>query len=208
MNKYGSLATLFLAVTALAACKADRVIVEVDEAAIQDAIAGGVGEAEFAATFEMSGELDERKQQKLDQIEQIVRSNMDVSEFLVTGDGSNTQVEIEGYLPVSSDRNEAAAWFLLAEQFGEEADIVRVATGSQYLTLFRQIEAVDSSFGPDAFHPTTIRFRASGANITVPAGYVDGEPRVMWSTTVDGRVSLRFADGIFDDVGGAFIVRN
>jgi len=27
----------------------------------------------------------------------------------------------------------------------------------------------------------------------------------MWSNTVDGRVVMRFADGIFDDVGGTFL---
>lgn len=190
---------------ALTACKADRVIVDVDQGEIERAIAGEVGEAEFTATFEFSGELDNRRRSMLEEIEQIVRRDMIINEFLISGDGRNTQVEIEGFLPVASSSNSNAPWYLRVEPYGNDRYIVSVAVGTNYSGLRGSIRNVRSDFAPDAFHPTTIRYRGDGSQITVPAGFVEGEPKVMWSDTINGRISMRFAGGIFDDVGGAFL---
>ena len=130
---------------------------------------------------------------------------MDIEEFTITGDGSNTQVEIEGYIPISTNENLDTAWYMLISPYVGKTHTVRFTTGEQYQDLKRRISSVDSSFAPKEYHPTTIKFKAKSAEITVPAGYVDGKPRVMWSNTVDGRVVMRFADGIFDDVGGTFL---
>lgn len=207
MDKIKIILTLFLAVTALSACKAERVVVEVEEGAIQDAISGGVGEAEFSATFETSRSLDERVQSKIDAVERAVRAHLDITDFLVTGDRGGTQIEIEGYLPITTNADENAPWHLLVEPFGQDGHVVRLAIGSDFNSFAREIEVVDMGFRPDRFHPTTIRLRASDAHVTVPAGYVDGEARIMWSTVLDGRTNIRFGGGIFNDVGGAFIIR-
>jgi hypothetical protein len=196
-----------MGVVFLSACKADRVIVEVDQGEIDKAISGGIGEAEFAATFDFSGELDDSKKAMLDQIERIVRSNMDIVDFIVTGDGRKTQIEIEGTLPVASQNKADSGWYLKVEPFGNDGHIVSVETGPRYSDIHRNIRAVRSTFAPDPYHPTTVRYKGAGAQITVPAGYVDGDAKVMWTDTPQGRVSFRFADGLFDDVGGAFLYK-
>ena len=130
---------------------------------------------------------------------------MEISEFLVTGDGSETQVEIEGEFPITTNTRETSPWYLLVSEFSGNTYIVQIATGSNFNSLASQIGSVNSIFEPDQFHPTTMKIHGKGEQITVPAGYVDGDPKIMWSDKIDGRLNLRFADGIFDDVGGAFL---
>lgn len=205
MNKIIKLLLICILSMGLVACKAKKLTIELKDKQIESAISGTEETAEFEALFEFSGELDDKKKAKLEAIEEIVRADMDIDEFTITGDGSNTQVEIVGYIPISSNENLDTAWYMLVSQYVGKTHTVRFTTGRQYQDLKRKISSIDSSFAPKEYHPTTIKFKAKSAEITVPAGYVDGKPRVMWSNTVDGRVVMRFADGIFDDVGGTFL---
>ena len=205
MSKIIKLTLICLLSTTLVACKAKKLTIELKDKQIESVISGSEELAEFEALFEFSGELDEKKKIKLELIEEIVRADMDIEEFTITGDGSNTQVEIEGYIPISTNENLDTAWYMLISPYVGKTHTVRFTTGEQYQDLKRRISSVDSSFAPKEYHPTTIKFKAKNAEITIPAGYVDGKPRVMWSNTVDGRVVMRFADGIFDDVGGTFL---
>lgn len=202
LKKTGLLLALFVF---MAACKADRVIVELEDETVEAAIAGGSGSSEFQATFEFSGELDSKKRMTLSEIETIVRSKMQVDEFEVTGDGRKTQIEISGILQVSKESPRDAAWYIGVENYLASSYVVSLKVGPAYESLRRAIRAVDSSYSPDMFHPTTIRFKANGVKVTVPAGYVEGDPKIMYSTTVNGRLSMRFAKGIFDHVGAAFV---
>jgi hypothetical protein len=205
MSKLIKLIIIFMLSTTLIACKAKKLTIELKDKQIESAISGTEELAEFEALFEFSGELDDKKKRKLEAIEEIVRADMDIEEFTITGDGSKTQVEIEGYIPISTNKNLDTAWYMLISQYVGKTHTVRFTTGDKYHDLSRKIKSVDSSFVPKEYHPTTIKFKAKNAEITVPAGYVDGKPKVMWSNTVDGRVVMRFADGIFDDVGGTFL---
>ena len=189
----------------LVACKAEKLTIELNDKHIESAISGTEELAEFEVLFEFKGELDNKKKAKLDAIEKIVRASMDIDEFTITGDGKNTQVEILGYIPISTKENLNTAWYMHISQFVGKTHTVRFTSGGQYEDLKKRISRIGSRFVPNEYHPTTIKFKAKNTKITVPAGYIDGKPKVMWSNNIDGRVVMRFSDGIFDDVGGAFL---
>lgn len=203
--KFSTALMLCCASFSLVACKADQVTVDLSEKQLDSVISGVEEGAEFRASFEFSGELDESKKADISRIESIVRSKMDIEDFEVTGDGSKTQIEITGTLPIVSGSGNSSPWYISVEPYVGGSHIVSLKNGTSYNDIASAIEDVEYIYKPDSFHPTTVKFRADGATITVPAGYVDGDPKVMFTTTVSDKLSMRFADGIFDDVGATFI---
>ena len=196
--KFWKISLMVVTLAFLGACKADRVIIELDGNQIKEAYAGNDVEVEFQATFEFSGDLDAKKKRMLKEVENIVRSEIQVTDIIVSGDDGDTQVEIEGYFRLSAN-NLNDPWYLYVSDFGNEFVSVSLINGNNYDSLYRAIKSVKSNFAPKAIQPTTLRLKGKGNKFTVPVGYVDGEASVLWTGTIDGRSNIRFADGILEE---------
>ena len=98
-------------------------------------------------------------------IEKIVRASMDIDEFTITGDGKNTQVEILGYIPISTKENLNTAWYMHISQFIGKTHTVRFTSGGQYEDLKKRISRIGSRFVPNEYHPTTIKFKAKNTKV-------------------------------------------
>jgi hypothetical protein len=71
------------------------------------------------------------------------------------------------------------------------------------------MSAINFILSPDEFHTTKIKLKGKDVQVLIPATEIDDKAYLFYEGIVNGRISLKFEGGIFDNIGaGLFLKEN
>ena len=197
------------ALLALAGCKADELSIDLKTADILGATQGESSTVSFEANFSTFGSLDDGQRAQVAAIEAILGGYVEIDDFELEITDNGFAVTIEGELPITTDLQSNAAYFIAVEpsDIVNGAYLVQLRTGNDFDRMEREMQAINFMLAPDAFHPTRIRLRGDDQfEIIAPGAQVDGSYHLMWRGTSKDKLTLRFSGGPFDEVGAGFLI--
>ena len=200
--------SLFCAVLALAACKADEFEISLTLDDIAAAGAGTDRSVSFEMVFSNFGEIDAEQRTVLAKFEEIMSRHMDITGFEVEPEDEGFELFIEGTILITADPASTAPYFLHvsnAELFAGFT-AVELRTGPDNGPMRSAMEDVNFMLAPDEFHPTQIRLSGGEAALIAPAVIVDATPHAMYVGQIEEKLTLDFQEGVWDDTGLVFFV--
>jgi len=199
--------TMTFIVAMLVGCKADSLEFKLTSKQIQSVVDGESVAVQFDAEFSLLGELDEDGRADLDRLIAIAEEVIEIEDVELETTALGVKVLIDGSIPMTTDKEEKSPWFLKVSNWDESTKRVELATGSNFKFLVGAMESVNFMLSADPYHPVKFKLKAKGAEVVAPAVEIDGVTHLLYRGAVDGRLTMNFSGGAFDDVGAGFLIK-
>ena len=208
MTKFAKCALFFALPLALLGCKADEFQITLGTDDIATALGGVGGQVAFEMEFSSIGDLEDSQRAEIASFEDILSNYMTIGYFGIEAQDSGYALQIEGALPITGDAATVAPYFLWvgpSESFAGYA-AVELRNGASFAAMKEEIRKVNFMLAPDAFHPTRIRLTGRNSDLIAPGAVVDGTPMALFRGPLDGRLTLLFEGGVYDETGALFLL--
>lgn len=205
-NKY-LLAVLVFA--SLAACKAERLEIELKEKTLQSAMSGQNEMVNFEINFETIGTLDDGQKAQVKALESILENYIELDDFEIKTTDMGFEIDIEGEFLLTTNGSSENAYFLHLSPSEELPGytFLQLKTGGLFSKMKAEMQAINYMLAPNEYHPTDFKIKADGLEILAVATELDGESYLIWSGKVTGRERFSFRDGIYDKTGAGLFFK-
>lgn len=196
--------------TLLIACKAEVVELDIKTKDVFAAVDGEAGLIDFEAKFSNFGELDEEARAQVEALENILSKFMEIDDFELETSDMGYEITLEGEMPITNKRSDAAYYIhVSSSDIFDGYTFLELRTGDNFNNLSNQMSAINFILSPDEFHPTKIKLKGKDVQVLVPATEIDGKAYLFYEGIVNGRISMKFEGGVFDNIGaGLFLKEN
>lgn len=189
-----------------AGCVADSLEVKLKASDVESAINGKVESAKFEAEFGLLGKLDDEQRGQLDRISVLIQDYLDVDDVEIEDGDYKASLLIEGSLPVTSNPDEASAWFIKVSKDSPGVARVELASGRNYGPLKAALSDVNVMLAVEEFHPVKFKLKADKAHVMAPAVQIDGVTHLLFSDLIEGRLTMNFEGEPFKRTGAGFFL--
>ena len=205
-NRYLLLVLIF---ASLAACKAERLEIEIKEKTLQSALSGQEEMVDFEINFEQFGTLDDGQKAQVKALESILENYIDLEDFEVKTTDMGFEIDIEGEFLITTNGSSENAYFLHLSPSEELPGytLLQLKTGGLFSKMKTEMQAINYMLAPNEYHPTDFKIKADGLEVLAVAAELDGESHLVWSGKVTGRERFSFRDGIYDSIGAGLFFK-
>jgi len=201
--------TAVLALAVLAACRAERVEVDLTTDAIVLAAAGNAQRVPFSAVVgEVDTAIDADKRALIASIESVLKRGF--PDATVTADIREDQywLTVTGDLALAAGPPASGApWYIAARANPADGSIlVQLDITDTFGAFNADLDRLDAMIAADPYHP--IRYRVSGTGGTIVAGGAEVDGALVQAAVIPvagAQVMLGFAGGPWDATGGGFL---
>lgn len=192
-------------------CKAKDIEIKISQKQIVESLNNNDVTVSFEAIFNGVGKLDEEQKDNLNKLEKIVEKYFKEIDFEVVKSDFGYEVEIEGELPIVGNLNiiPSIPWYVSVKADSDFEGWIRVQvqTGSEFEQFNNEIKKINILLSADAGQPIEFKLKSKNTPVIAPAVIIDNEEHLIFVGKLDGRNSLRFKGGVFDEIGAGFLIQ-
>lgn len=211
MDKITKIAHAVTLVSALTACQAEEIEIELNATDILDAFTtSNEFRTEFEATVgQKYTKIDDEKRETIDRVLKILQSAMPDADIESDIKSDEYEIEIEGEVIVSTSApSESTPYFVkLSEGPLKGSVLVTLEASASFPAFSDRLKEINFLLAPDEFQGVEFKISGSNERILTFGSYVDGTPiTISVHNLSSGTIKLEMSDGIWKKAPAGFVI--